>query len=60
MVVISETAGAVSELGEAVIVNPNDDQAIADGIKTALEMPKEEQIRKNKILHKTNKPTACQ
>lgn len=52
MVVISETAGAVSELGEAVIVNPNDDQAIADGIKTALEMPKEEQIRKNKILHK--------
>ena len=53
MVVISETAGAVSELGEAVIVNPNDDQTIADGIrKTALEMPKEEQIRKNKILHK--------
>src|SRR3954463_10033787 len=52
MVVISETAGAVSELGEAVIVNPNDDQAIAEGIKTALEMPKEEQIRKNKILHK--------
>jgi trehalose 6-phosphate synthase/phosphatase len=52
MVVISETAGAVSELGEAVIVNPNDNQAIADGIKTALEMPREEQIRKNKILHK--------
>ena len=50
MVVISETAGAVSELGEAVIVNPNDDQAIAEGIKTALEMPKEEQIRKNTCI----------
>lgn len=52
MIVISETAGAASELGEAVIVNPNDYQAIADGIKTALEMPIEEKRIRNQVLHK--------
>lgn len=52
MVVISETAGAVSELGEAVIVNANDHNAIAAGIKTALEMPHDEKIARNKIMHK--------
>ena len=31
MVVISETAGAASELGEAVVVNANDYDAIARG-----------------------------
>ncbi|MDH8678224.1 bifunctional alpha,alpha-trehalose-phosphate synthase (UDP-forming)/trehalose-phosphatase [Fusibacter bizertensis] len=39
MVVISETAGAASELGEYIIVNPNDLDQIAEGIKQALEMP---------------------
>jgi len=52
MVVISETAGAVSELGEAVIVNANDNNAIAEGIKTALEMPYDEKVARNKIMHK--------
>lgn len=52
MIVISETAGAASEFGEAVIVNPNDYQAIADGIKTALEMPRKEKRIRNKTLHK--------
>ncbi|WP_332238640.1 bifunctional alpha,alpha-trehalose-phosphate synthase (UDP-forming)/trehalose-phosphatase [Sporolactobacillus sp. KGMB 08714] len=50
MVVISETAGAASELGEAVIVNANDYNAIAIGIKNALEMPAEEKISRNKIM----------
>jgi trehalose 6-phosphate synthase/phosphatase len=52
MVVISETAGAASELSEAVIVNANDYDAIAKGIKTALDMPKEERIAINKLLNK--------
>ena len=52
MAVISETAGAASELGEAVIVNPNDYNAIAAGIKTALEIPKDEMIARNKIMHR--------
>ncbi len=52
MVVISETAGAASEIGEVVVVNANDGDAISRGIKTALEMPREEKIAINKILHK--------
>jgi trehalose 6-phosphate synthase/phosphatase len=47
MLVISETAGAASQLVEAVIVNPKDFRAIADGIKTALEMPQKEKITRN-------------
>ncbi len=52
MVVISETAGAASELGEVVVVNANDCIAIADGIKKALEMPTEDKIEINKVIHK--------
>ena len=52
MVVISETAGAASELGEAVVVNANDTDQIADGIKAALEMPRDEKIAINRIIHK--------
>ena len=52
MVVISETAGAASELGEAVVVNPNDTEAVARGLKAALEMPDEEKETINRIIHK--------
>jgi trehalose 6-phosphate synthase/phosphatase len=52
MVVISETAGAASELGEAVIVNANDCDAIARGLKTALDMPREEKKARNKTMHR--------
>lgn len=52
MVVISETAGAASELSEAVVVNVNNYDAIALGLKTAIEMPKEEKISRNKIMHR--------
>lgn len=51
MLVISETAGVASQLLEAVSVNPNDYNAIAYGIKTALEMPKEEKMARNKTMH---------
>lgn len=52
MVVISETTGAASELGETVIVNSNDINAIADGLHTALEMPESEKMDINKVIHK--------
>jgi len=52
MVVISETAGAASELGEVVVVNANDQAAIAEGIKTALEMSDDEKRAINDVLHK--------
>ncbi len=51
MLVISETAGASSELSEAVVVNPNDIDAIADSIKYALEMPREEKVAINRAIH---------
>lgn len=51
MVVISETAGASSELAEAIIVNANDRNAIAQGIKSALELSEEEITERNKIMH---------
>ena len=50
--ILSETAGAATELGEALIVNPNDLQMISRQLKVALEMPKREQIERNSILHK--------
>lgn len=52
MLVISETAGAASELSEALIVNVHDFDAIADSIKTALEMPEDEKRARNQLMHK--------
>lgn len=50
-VVLSETAGASSELSETISVNPNDINEIAEAIKEALEMPVIQQIHRNKTLH---------
>ncbi len=50
MLVISETAGAASELSEAVIVNANNIREVAEGIKAALEMPVVDKIARNKIM----------
>lgn len=43
VLILSEMAGAASELPEALLINPNSMEEIADAIKTALEMPPEEQ-----------------
>ncbi|MET0499977.1 MAG: trehalose-phosphatase, partial [Candidatus Binatia bacterium] len=50
VLVLSEMAGASKELPEAIIINPNNREEIADALKTALEMPREEQIRRNTIM----------
>jgi len=52
MMVISETAGAASELGETVVVNANDSHAITEGLKTAFDMTDDEKQTINEILHK--------
>lgn len=52
MVVLSETAGAASQLVEAVIVNPNDLEEIARGIKYALDMSEEEKTDRNRTMCK--------
>ncbi len=50
VLILSEMAGAASELGEAIIVNANNKQEIIDAIKESLEMPVEEQIERNKLM----------
>ncbi|NJW52803.1 bifunctional alpha,alpha-trehalose-phosphate synthase (UDP-forming)/trehalose-phosphatase [Salinimicrobium oceani] len=52
VLILSEMAGAAHELNEALIINPNNFEQIVDTMKMALEMPEEEQIRRNKILQK--------
>ncbi|MFH1370081.1 MAG: bifunctional alpha,alpha-trehalose-phosphate synthase (UDP-forming)/trehalose-phosphatase [Planctomycetota bacterium] len=50
VLIISEMAGASKELAEAVVINPYNAEEIANALKTALEMPKEEQIRRKLIM----------
>ncbi|MHB2020128.1 MAG: trehalose-phosphatase, partial [Candidatus Xenobia bacterium] len=50
VLILSEMAGAARELGEALIVNPNHADEIADAIHYALQMPVEEQMRRNRAM----------
>ena len=50
VLVLSEMAGAVEELREAIIVNPNSIEEIAEALKKALFMSEDEQIRRNRIM----------
>ena len=50
VLVLSETAGAARELGEAVLVNPYHVDDLADGLRTALAMPPAEQVRRNRRM----------
>ncbi|RXE56682.1 trehalose-6-phosphate synthase [Methanoculleus taiwanensis] len=52
VLILSEMAGAAPELGEAVIVNPNDREAVVEAIETALTMSEEEQTERNRIMQK--------
>ncbi|MFT5619070.1 MAG: trehalose 6-phosphate synthase/phosphatase [Arenicella sp.] len=44
VLILSEMAGAARELSEAILINPNDVNQIVEAMKTALEMPENEQI----------------
>lgn len=46
VLILSEMAGAAAELGEALIINPLDNQDIADAIVQAFEMPEAEQTKR--------------
>jgi trehalose 6-phosphate synthase/phosphatase len=50
VLILSEMAGAAKELTEAVLINPNNREEIAEAIRTALEMPEHEQIRRNEAM----------
>jgi trehalose 6-phosphate synthase/phosphatase len=50
VLILSETAGAAQELGEAIIINANNQEEIAQALEKALEMPEREQIERNRIM----------
>lgn len=52
VLILSEMAGAAKELGESLIVNPNNRTEVAEAIYQALNMPVSEQIRRNSTLQK--------
>ncbi|MBO9202833.1 MULTISPECIES: trehalose-6-phosphate synthase [Niastella] len=52
VLILSRFAGASQELHGALIINPYDIEQTADTIKQALEMPKEKQIQKMKLMRR--------
>ena len=50
VLILSEMAGAADELQEALCVNPNDVESIVTSLRTALEMPKDEQKKRIKTM----------
>ena len=52
VLILSETAGAARELGEAIIVNVNNQEEIVQALEWALAVPEEEQIEVNRIMQK--------
>jgi trehalose 6-phosphate synthase/phosphatase len=52
VLILSEMAGAAKELGESLIVNPNNKAEVADAICQALTMPESEQSERISVLQK--------
>ena len=50
VLILSEMAGAAKELGEALIINPNNIEAIAGALQQALAMPETEQKKRNVVM----------
>jgi len=50
ILILSEMAGASKELGEAIIINPTNREEISEALKMALEMPQEEQVKRNLVM----------
>jgi trehalose 6-phosphate synthase/phosphatase len=52
VLMLSETAGAAEELGEAIIVNPHDEEEMVEGLHQALTMPLDEQRNRNLVMRR--------
>jgi trehalose 6-phosphate synthase/phosphatase len=50
VLILSEMAGSAKEMSEALIINPNNIEEIADSIHKAIKMSTSEQIERNTIL----------
>lgn len=52
VLVLGDLAGASKELLEAVIVNPNSPEDVADSLNTALKMPEQERVQRSGLLRR--------
>lgn len=52
VLILSEMAGSANEMNEALLINPNNFEQIADTLYTAINMPELEQQRRNTILQR--------
>lgn len=52
VLILSEMAGSANEMNEALLINPNNFEQIADALKEAITMPKEDQQQRNSLLQK--------
>ena len=50
VLILSEMAGSANEMNEALLINPNNFEQIADALYEAINMPKEEQQTRNELL----------
>jgi trehalose 6-phosphate synthase/phosphatase len=50
VLILSEFTGASKELSESIIINPNSIDEIAESLKYALDIPEEEQIKRNDLM----------
>ncbi len=55
VLILSEMAGASKELSDAILINPNDINELAEAIKDALDMPEAEQKSRMDIMQKSLK-----
>lgn len=52
VLILSEMAGSAKEMDEAILINPNNLEEITDAIRQALDMPEEEQVKRNRQIQK--------
>ncbi len=52
VLILSEMAGSAYEMNEALLINPNNFEQIADSLYQAINMPEEEQKSRNAVLQK--------
>lgn len=50
VLILSEMAGSANEMNEALLINPNNFEQQADTLKSAITMPREEQVARNMFL----------
>jgi len=50
VLILSEMAGACKELGESLIVNPNNTEEVANTIKNSLDMKEDAQVESNSLM----------